>query len=110
MYSQRKKKFGHVEDPFQKYKLEVRFRKLLWNEGLRYRILTTKSLEPDIAFQQESCCFVDSLVGTLRLENLQKRLKSKYWKKKIRIISIVKKSQSRIKKNGMEVIRYGKTK
>ncbi len=90
-------------------KLEVRFRKLLWNEGLRYRIHYNKIPgKPDIAFlSKKVAVFVDShFWHGYDWKKLQKRLKSKYWKKKIRNnIDRDKKVNLELKKMGWKVIR-----
>jgi DNA mismatch endonuclease (patch repair protein) len=67
--------------------VELHFRRLLWKEGLRYRIhLKEMPGKPDIAFPTKKVAvFVDShFWHGYNWENLEGKLKNDYWRNKIR--------------------------
>ena len=91
-------------------KLEVTFRKLLWNGGLRYRIHYKKLPgKPDVVFiSKKVAVFIDSHFWHGYDWNLKKKkLKSKYWQWKISYnMKRDKKNNKELKKRGWIVLRF----
>ena len=91
-------------------KLEVTFRKLLWHEGLRYRIHYKKLPgKPDVVFlSKKVAVFIDSHFWHGYDWNMnKKKMKNEYWKWKIPYnMERDKKNNKKLKKSGWTVLRF----
>jgi len=91
-------------------KIELALRKILWNEGLRYRIHYKKLPgKPDVVFPSKKVAvFIDShFWHGYDWEKKKKKIKNKYWQWKISYnIERDKKNNEKLKKMGWKVLRF----